>query len=410
MGNIIKDGSGSYLPMLFILPLAGLAELASLYSIQALLPKLSEVYHIPLNQVGMILSAEVGFLAFAMLFSGSLSDRFGRKPVIFASLFAGGVLTLLCALAPSWQVLVIFRALLGIAVSGVTAAITVYISEEVSPGMAGIITSYFIFGNSLGSMSGRVIATQMMEHFSVEVIFSLFGCVLIIIALVVKFLLPASRNFKASSSLQLSVVFRGGLNHIRNIKVSLCFITGFILFGSFTSIFNFLAFNLHNAPYNLDYTWIGLIPLSFSLTFFIAPYAARQAIRYGSMNVLSFLISFMMVGVFITFIAESVWLFISGVVLLSAAFFSSHSIILAWVSARTSSAKGQATSFYLLSYYSGGAVMGYVNGWLFAIQGWGGLAISCLVMLGIGLMITRVISAKYEYQKAAEKNSLSEII
>ncbi|CAM7850082.1 Uncharacterised protein [Klebsiella pneumoniae] len=54
--------------------------------------------------------------------------------------------------------------------------------------------------------------------------------------------------------------------------------------------------------------------------------------------------------------------------------------------------------------------MGYVNGWLFAIQGWGGLAISCLVMLGIGLMITRVISAKYEYQKAAEKNSLSEII
>lgn len=86
MGNIIKDGSGSYFPMLFILPLAGLAELASLYSIQALLPKLSEVYHIPLNQVGMILSAEVGFLAFAMLFSGSLSDRFGRKPVIFASL------------------------------------------------------------------------------------------------------------------------------------------------------------------------------------------------------------------------------------------------------------------------------------------------------------------------------------
>ena len=68
MGNIIKDGSGSYFPMLFILPLAGLAELASLYSIQALLPKLSEVYHIPLNQVGMILSAEVGFLAFAMLF------------------------------------------------------------------------------------------------------------------------------------------------------------------------------------------------------------------------------------------------------------------------------------------------------------------------------------------------------
>jgi hypothetical protein len=84
----------------------------------------------------------------------------------------------------------------------------------------------------------------------------------------------------------------------------------------------------------------------FSLLF-IAPYAARQAIRYGSMNVLS-LISFMMVGVFITFIAESVWLFISGVVLLSAAFFSSHSIILAWVSARTSSADRPPLFIYSL--------------------------------------------------------------
>lgn len=81
--NNIEETIGKYLPILMILPLAGLAELASLYSIRALLPKLSEVYNIPLNQVGMILSAEVGFLALAMLFSGTLSDRFGRKPIIF---------------------------------------------------------------------------------------------------------------------------------------------------------------------------------------------------------------------------------------------------------------------------------------------------------------------------------------
>ncbi|HFY0627925.1 TPA: MFS transporter, partial [Salmonella enterica] len=166
MKNNIEETIGKYLPILMILPLAGLAELASLYSIQALLPKLSEVYNIPLNQVGMILSAEVGFLALAMLFSGTLSDRFGRKPIIFYSLLAGGILTLLCATASSWPMLMVYRALLGIAVSGITAAVTVYISEEVSPALAGIVTGYFIFGNSLGSMSGRVFATLMMEHVS----------------------------------------------------------------------------------------------------------------------------------------------------------------------------------------------------------------------------------------------------
>lgn len=40
--------------------------------------------------------------------------------------------------------LVVYRALLGIAVSGITAAVTVYISEEVSPALAGIVTGYFI--------------------------------------------------------------------------------------------------------------------------------------------------------------------------------------------------------------------------------------------------------------------------
>ncbi|MDI4740252.1 hypothetical protein MJN54_33035, partial [Salmonella enterica subsp. enterica serovar Kentucky] len=42
-------------------------------------------------------------------------------------------------------------------------------------------------------------------------------------------------------------------------------------------------------------TWIGLIPVSFSLTFFLAPYAARVALNIGSMNALSMLIICMMV-------------------------------------------------------------------------------------------------------------------
>jgi hypothetical protein len=171
MGNIIKDGSGSYFQCCLFCHLPDWLNLHHCTLFRALLPKLSEVYHIPLNQVGMILSAEVGFLAFAMLFSGSLSDRFGRKPVIFASLFAGGVLTLLCALAPSWQVLVIFRALLGIAVSGVTA-VRVYISE----GLSGYGRDHHqLF--YLWQFSGKYVREGYCDPddgaFSVEVIFSL---------------------------------------------------------------------------------------------------------------------------------------------------------------------------------------------------------------------------------------------
>ena len=107
MSNDTKIMPLTHLPIMFTLPLAGLAELASLYSVQAMLPKLSEVYGIPLKQVGLVLSVEIGCLALALLFSGSLSDRFGRKKIIVCSLLAGSILTLCCALASSWPMLLL---------------------------------------------------------------------------------------------------------------------------------------------------------------------------------------------------------------------------------------------------------------------------------------------------------------
>lgn len=388
-----------YLPILLTLPLAGLAELASLYSIQALLPKLAEVYNIPLNQVGLILSAEVGCLALAMLFTGSLSDRFGRKQTIVVSLLLGGILTLLCATVSAWPQLVIYRALLGLAVSGITAAVTVYICEEVSPVLAGVITGYFIFGNSLGSMSGRVIATLLMEHVSLNIIFILFGSLLIVMALYVLYFLPASRNFVPSTSLNLMQMFKGGIEHFQNKKISLAYVIGFILFGSFTSIFNFIAFYLHHEPFNLPFSQIGLIPISFALTFFSAPTTARCALRFGAMNMLSILLIAMIAGAAISILANSVPVFIFGIVLLSVAFFTAHSTILSWVSSHASHAKGQATAFYLFCYYAGGAVLGYLNGFIFAKTSWYGLAISVITGLAIGLVISRALQMQSKKEK-----------
>ncbi|TDQ21666.1 putative MFS family arabinose efflux permease [Raoultella sp. BIGb0149] len=402
-------GLRHYLPILLTLPLAGLAELASLYSIQALLPKLAEVYHIPLNQVGLILSAEVGCLALAMLFTGSLSDRFGRKQTIVVSLLLGGILTLMCTTVSAWPELVLYRALLGLAVSGITAAVTVYICEEVSPALAGVVTGYFIFGNSLGSMSGRVFATLMMEQVSLNVIFMLFGGLLIFMALYVLYFLPASKNFTPSTALNLTQMLKGGIEHFKNRNISLAYVIGFILFGSFTSIFNFVAFYLHREPFNLSFTHIGLIPVSFALTFFSAPTTARLAVRFGAMNMLSMLLLVMITGAAISIFATTAAVFIFGVVVLSVAFFTSHSTILSWVSGHASHAKGQATAFYLFCYYAGGAVLGYLNGFVFAKAGWNGLALAVISLLAIGLLLSRILHRLPNKQRAVEAREMFNI-
>ncbi len=98
-----------------------------------------------------------------------------------------------------------------------------------------------------------------------------------------------------------------------------------------------------------------------------------------------------MVGAFLTLIALLCGFSFPGIVLLSVAFFSAHSTVLALGQFTGPNAKGQATSFYLLCYYSGGAVMGYLNGVSFLTAGDGMLLLtSCLIVLkGIGLFICR---------------------
>ena len=121
----------------------------------------------------------------------------------------------MCTTVSAWPELVLYRALLGLAVSGITAAVTVYICEEVSPVLAGVVTGYFIFGNSLGSMSGRVFATLMMEHVSLNVIFMLFGGLLIFMAFYVLYFLPASKNFTPSTALNLTQMLKGGIDILK---------------------------------------------------------------------------------------------------------------------------------------------------------------------------------------------------
>ncbi|MEL0615057.1 MFS transporter, partial [Marinomonas arenicola] len=74
---------------------------ASLFFIQPLLPALAKQNHVPIDNVSIIHSDETAMLAIGLLFTGSLSYRFGRKKLIVTALFSGAVLTCLCSTAIS---------------------------------------------------------------------------------------------------------------------------------------------------------------------------------------------------------------------------------------------------------------------------------------------------------------------
>lgn len=382
----------NYIRIILALALSGLAELASLFFIQPLLPVLAVEYDVPVSQVSIILSAETALLAIGLLFTGTLSDHYGRKKLIIVSLLLGGLLTMLCPLVESWAMLVALRAVIGLALSGIAAAATAYISEEVAPVVAGVVTGYFVFGNSMGGMSGRIVASQLIDHISINTIFYGFAISLILVALLVYFLLPASQNFKPTQNLNVLRVVKGAASHFKNKKLALAFVISFIIFGVFTSLYNYLAFFLKGEPFHISPANAGLLSFSFALSFFTAPQAGRLSAKYGSMRVLRALFVMMALGMLLT-LTSNVVTFIIGAVIFTGCFFGCHSIGLSWVSKNATHARGQAVALDLFFYYMGGSVIGFVNGFVFHSMGWQGMTGFIIALLAVGAVVATYLSS-----------------
>jgi SHS family lactate transporter-like MFS transporter len=92
----------------------------------------------------------VGALVFGML-----ADRFGRKPVLMINILSFSVIELACAFAPSLAVLMVLRALFGIAMGGewgVGAALAFEtLPKEGRGGFSGILQEGYAFGSILAS-------------------------------------------------------------------------------------------------------------------------------------------------------------------------------------------------------------------------------------------------------------------
>ena len=96
----------------------------------------------------------------ALLF-GVLADRYGRRPVLMFNILSFSVIELACAFAPSLNVLLVLRALFGVAMGGewgVGAALAFEtLPKEGRGGFSGILQEGYAFGSILASAAFAVL-------------------------------------------------------------------------------------------------------------------------------------------------------------------------------------------------------------------------------------------------------------
>jgi len=157
-------GSPAYRRISLALFLAGFATFSLLYCVQALLPAFVTHFGVTPGASALSLSLSTGCLAVSIVLAGALSEGLGRRGLMFVSMLLAGLCNLFAAFAPSWEALLVARALEGFLLGGVPAVAMAYLSEEIEPQGLGFAMGLYVGGSALGGMLGRVAVSVMTEY------------------------------------------------------------------------------------------------------------------------------------------------------------------------------------------------------------------------------------------------------
>ncbi|XXD79523.1 MFS transporter [Pseudomonas sp. Z5-35] len=381
----IEKGTPMFMRTVLALFCGGFATFALLYCVQPMMPLLSKEFSINAAQSSLILSVATGLLAIGLLITGPISDRIGRKSVMVAALFAASVCTIASAMMPTWQGVLVLRALVGLSLSGLAAVAMTYLSEEIHPKHIGLAMGLYIAGNAIGGMCGRLITGVLIDFVSWHTAMLVIGGLALIAAAVFWRILPESRNFRPRS-LHPRSLLEGFTLHFRDAGLPLLFLEAFVLMGAFVTLFNYIGYRLLAEPYHLDQAFVGLLSVVYLSGIYSSAKIGALADRLGRRKMLWVTIALMLVGLVLS-MATPLWLVILGMLVFTFGFFGAHSVASSWIGRRALKAKGQASSLYLFSYYAGSSIAGTAGGVAWHLGGWNGTGLFIGSLLVIALLI-----------------------
>jgi YNFM family putative membrane transporter len=362
---------------------AALATFALLYAPQPLLPQLAGTFGVSPATASLAMSAATFALAVAVIPISSLSEVFGRRRVMTVCAVAASLLGLATTLAPSLPVLVGIRVLQGFALAGVPAVAMAYLAEEVERGSLGRAMGLFIAGNSIGGLTGRIVAGTLADHGGWRVALAGVGAISVTCAAVFALALPRSAHFRPAPP-QVRGLLGSLRRNVTDTGLLRLYLISFAIMGAFVTVYNYLTFRLSRPPFGLSATVIGFLFVVYLAGTYSSAAAGRLADRFGRYRMLLCGAGVTALGVLVT-LSGSLALIVFGLVVMTAGFFAAHSVASGWVGARAKVAPAQASALYMCAFYVGSSVAGSAGGIFYGRGGWPETVAFVLALLAVAL-------------------------
>jgi MFS transporter, AAHS family, 4-hydroxybenzoate transporter len=163
-------------------------------------PPLTHAWHLAPSAFSIaFLWSNLGVMAGALL-SGPIGDRFGRKPLLLASIAIFGLASLLSAFAGTLQVLSGLRFFTGLGIAGAFAGTTALTGDYTRQRLRATMIMVSFTGAPIGGFVGGQIVAVLLRHYDWPIIFTLGGVFPLALLLVMALWLPESPRFLAAKT------------------------------------------------------------------------------------------------------------------------------------------------------------------------------------------------------------------
>lgn len=370
----MRRGQTDYARARLALFLAGFATFSLLWCTQPLLPAFASHFGLSAPTSALAQSMTAGAIAGASMVAAALSHLFTRRRLMFTVMLVASLLNLAVAFAPSWSTLLFARFLQGAALGGVPVVAMAYLAEEMDDRDLPRAIGLYVAGTAFGAMMGRVAVGVIADLLDWRGAMAVVGVIDVAAAIGFLLLLPASRNFTPSRGFDMGSHVAHWRDQFRSPALCRLFAVGFVLTSVFVVPFNYAGFRLSRPPYDLGQAASSLIFLTYVFGIASSAQIGRLIVRIGPKRALAASIAVMTSGMVIS-LAEPLWAFILGIILVTMGFFASHAIASGEVGRQAGPAKAHAASLYLLFYYAGVTLTGWGAGWFWEHSGWLGLTV-----------------------------------
>jgi len=221
-----------------------------------ILPYIGEQLNMPERLQGLLITAYAVMVGIFAIIIGPISDKIGRRRILLIGTGAMAVALTLHGFAQTYQQLLVYRALAGVAGGILSGSVVSYVADYFPYEKRGWANGWIMSGAATGQIVGIPLGTIMAEYFGFRIPFIMFGISMAITYFVIRLKVPQPDVKLFKDSLTITGSLR---KYYRIVRVPAQFASIMAFFMMFVSVGLFIVYfpSWMQKSFSVDGTYIA---------------------------------------------------------------------------------------------------------------------------------------------------------